>query len=124
VVNSLLSRIQQHGAELAAARQTAPVTIDFSAPAPRPRLDSDDLEGPASDSFEDEPDVLEDFTRAMRRHEGAASRTLPHDLNRLLELAETKVDDLAELEGSELREAALDLALVAARVHAATRSKA
>jgi hypothetical protein len=124
VVSSLLARIEQHAAELVAARQSAPIAIDFSTPAPRPRLDSEDLEGPASDSFEDEPQLLEDFTRAMRRQEGATGRALPRDLNRLLELAETKLDDMTELEGSALREAALDLALVAARVHAASRNKA
>jgi hypothetical protein len=123
VVRSLLSRIEQHGAELEAARQTAPIIVDFSAPPPRAILDSDDLEGPPSDSFDDEPGVLEDFTRAMSRHEGATGRSLPRDLNRLLALAETKLDDMTELEGSALREAALDLAVVAARVHAASRSK-
>jgi hypothetical protein len=124
VVTSLLERVDAHPAELAAARRTAPTVIEFGSMPPRARLDSDELEAPASDRYEDEPDVIEDFTRAMLRHEGAARQDLPRDLNRLLALAETKLDDLTELEGSALREAALDLALVAARVHAASRSKA
>lgn len=123
VVTSLLARFDSHQSELAAARVSTTTVIDFGAPPPRQRLDSDELEDPTSDRYEDEPDVIEDFTRAMRRHESAADRELPRDLNRLLALAETKLDDLTELEGGALREAALDLALIAARVHAASRSK-
>jgi hypothetical protein len=125
VVTSLLARIDAHQGELSAARAAATTVIDFGSPPPRPRLDSDELEDPPSDRFEDEPDVVDDFTRAMRRHESAPrpDGELPRDLNRLLELAETKLDDLTELEGGALREAALDLALIAARVHAASRSK-
>jgi hypothetical protein len=125
VVTSLLARIDAHQGELSAARAAATTVIDFGSPPPRPRLDSDELEDPPSDRFEDEPDVVDDFTRAMRRHESSPrpDGELPRDLNRLLELAETKLDDLTELEGGALREAALDLALIAARVHAASRSK-
>ncbi len=122
VVTSLIARLDAHQTELAAARASATTVIDFGSLPPRPRLDSDELDGPASDRFEDEPDVLDDFTRAMRRHD-SAERELPRDLNRLLALAETKLDDLTELEGGALREAAVDLALIAARVHAASRSK-
>lgn len=127
LVTSLLTRLDAHQGELAAARAAATTVIDFgSPPPPRPRLDSDEIEGPPSDRFGDQPDIVDDFTRAMRRHENAARAdgSLPRDLNRLLALAETKLDDLTELEGSALREAALDLALIAARVHAASRSKA
>jgi hypothetical protein len=126
VVTALLARIDAHQGELSAARAAATTVIDFGSPPPRPRLDSDELDGPPSDPLEDEPDVVDDFTRAMRRHESAArpEGELPRDLNRLLALAETKLDDLTELEGGALREAALDLALIAARVHAASRSKA
>jgi hypothetical protein len=125
VVTVLLARIDAHQGELSAARAVATTVIDFGSPAARPRLDSDELEGPPSDRFDDAPDVVDDFTRAMRRHENAArpNGDLPRDLNRLLALAETKLDDLTELEGGALREAALDLALIAARVHAASRSR-
>jgi hypothetical protein len=126
VVTSLLTRLDAHQSELAAARAAATTVVDFGSLPPRPRLDSDELDDPASDRFEDEPDAIEDFTRAMRRHDSAerAQRELPRDLNRLLALAETKLDDLTELEGGALRDAALDLALIAARVHAASRRKA
>jgi hypothetical protein len=123
VVTSLLARIDAHAAELEAARRATPTIVDFGALPARPRMDSDELEERASDRYADEPDLTEDFTRAMRRHESAARHELPRDLNRLLALAETKLDDLTELEGSALREAAVDLALIAARVHAASRSK-
>lgn len=126
VVTSLLARIDAHQGELSAARAAPTTVIDFGSPPPRPRLDSDELDGPPSDPLEDAPAVVDDFTRAMRRHESAArpDGELPRDLNRLLALAETKLDDLTELEGGALREAALDLALIAARVHAASRSRA
>ena len=126
VVTALLARIDAHAGELNAARAVTTTVIDFGSPAPRPRLDSDELDSPPSDRFDDAPDIVDDFTRAMRRHESAARQDgeLPRDLNRLLALAETKLDDLTELEGGALREAALDLALIAARVHAASRSKA
>jgi hypothetical protein len=123
VVTALLARLDAHRAELDAARPAAPTIIDFGAPPARPRMDSDELDDAASDRYDDEPDVLEDFTRAMRRQDSATRRELPRDLNRLLALAETKLDDLTELDGSALREAALELALIAARVHAASRSK-
>jgi hypothetical protein len=125
IVTSLLTRIDAHQGELSAARAAATTVIDFGAPPPRPRFDSDELDGPPSDRFEDTPDLVDDFTLAMRRHESAArpDGELPRDLNRLLALAETKLDDLTELEGGALREAALDLALIAARVHAASRRK-
>lgn len=123
IVSALLAKVEALRGELEIARTTAPTVVDFGVPPPRPRLDSDELdvdEGPRR--FEGEP-VLEDFTRAMRRQEGNVGTDLPRDLNRLLALAETKLDDLTELEGSALREATLDLALVAARIHAASRSK-
>jgi hypothetical protein len=125
VVTSLVARIDAHQGELSAARATATTVIDFGTPPPRPRLDSDELDEPPSDRFENAPDVVDDFTRAMRRHESAPrpEGELPRDLNRLLALAETKLDDLTELEGGALREAALDLALIAARGHAASRRK-
>lgn len=123
VVTSLLARIDTHQAELEAARHAVPTVIDFGVPPPRARMDSDELDEVPGHRYDDEPDVLEDFTRAMRRHENDARHDLPRDLNRLLALAETKLDDLTELDGSALREAALDLALIAARVHAASRSK-
>ena len=123
VVTSLLARIDAHQGELSAARVASTTVIGVASPPPRPRLDSDELDGPPSDL--DAPDVVDDFTRAMRRHESAArpDGELPRDLNRLLALAETKLDDLTELDGGALREAALDLALIAARVHAASRRK-
>jgi hypothetical protein len=125
VVASLVARIDAHPGELNAARAAATTIIDFGSLPPRPRLDPDELDEPPSDRFEDAPDLVDDFTRAMRRHESEARRDgeLPRDLNRLLALAETKLDDLTELEGGALREAALDLALIAARVHAASRRK-
>jgi hypothetical protein len=57
-----------------------------------------------------------------RRHESGALE-LPRDLNRLLGLAENRLDDLAELEGGALREAAVELAILAGKIHAASREK-
>ena len=120
VVGAALARIEALESELEAARASTPRAVSVSLPAPRPRLDSEDLDSDMRDSA-DEP-ALEDFARAMTRQHPSAS-ALPRDLDRLLALAETKLDDLTELEGGALREAALELALVAARIHAASRAR-
>jgi hypothetical protein len=67
---------------------------------------------------------LTSFTQTMqRRNERDTREAAPRDLNRLLSLAEDKLDDLTELDGSALREAAVELAILAARIHAASREK-
>ena len=122
VIAAMLSRIALLQAELNASPAATPTVVDFSVPVIRARLESEDFDGEGLERADEEPD-LEEFTRAMRRHEREAGATLPRDLNRLLAVAETKLDDLTELEGGALREAALELALVAARIHAASRAK-
>jgi hypothetical protein len=51
---------------------------------------------------------------------GASAET-GRDLNRLLSLAEHKLDDLTELEGAALREAAVELAILAGRIYGASK---
>jgi hypothetical protein len=123
IVNRLLERLDSLQAELAAARTPQPSVISFGSQDFRPRLDSDELdEAPDSGRLDDQPDIA-DFTQIMRRRYESSGEEKPRDVNRLLSLAETKLDDLAELEGGALREAAVDLAILAALIHEASRGK-
>jgi len=123
IVNRLLERLDSLQAELVAAKTPQPSVMNFGAQDFRPRLDSDDLDdAPDSGRLDEQPD-LADFTQIMRRRHESSGLELPRDVNRLLALAETKLDDLAELEGGALREAAVDLAILAALIHEASRGK-
>ena len=76
-------------------------------------------DGRGEDDFD-----LTSFTQTMqRRSEREPGDSATRDLNRLLSQAEDKLDDLTELDGSALREAAVDLAILSARIHAASREK-
>lgn len=120
VVSKLVVRIEQLQAELGAIRTPEPMVVSVEARPPvRPRLDSEDLDEP--DAADDELD-LGAFTLAMQRRFERDPDDAPKDLNRLLAHAESKLDDLTELEGAALREAAIDLALLAARIHGASRT--
>jgi hypothetical protein len=124
IVAQLLSRIDQLQSELDTVKTPEPTVISFSAPLPRPRLDSDELDQPAPDSRDDVDLDLSSFTQSMlRRSERDAREGAPRDLNRLLSQAEDKLDDLTELDGSALREAAVELAILAGKIHAASREK-
>jgi hypothetical protein len=124
IVAKLLARLEQLQAELDAAKTPEPTVVSFSAPLPRPRLDSDDLEPPPRDGRDDDDVDLSTFTQTMQRRSEREPLDAPRDLNRLLSQAEDKLDELTELEGGALREAAVDLAILAAKVHAASREKA
>jgi hypothetical protein len=135
IVNRLLERLDSLQAELDAAKTPPPTAISLLGSGPqqttrratqdfRSRLDSDDLEdAPDSDRLADDQPDIADFTQIMRRRYESSGLELPRDVNRLLSLTETKLDDLAELEGGALREAAVDLAILAALIHEASRGK-
>lgn len=123
IVNRLLERLDSLQAELAAATAPQPALVSFGAQDFRPPLDSDDLEdAPDSGRLDEQPDIAA-FTQIMHRRHDSSRMEPPRDVNRLLSLAETKLDDLAELEGAALREAAVDLAILAALIHEASRGK-
>ena len=124
IVAQLLSRLERLQAELDAAKTPEPTVVSFSATLPRPRLDSDDLDEPVPDSAEDEDFDLTSFTQTMQRRSEREPLEAAHDLERLLAQAEDKLDDLTELDGPALREAAVDLAILAAKIHAASHEKA
>jgi hypothetical protein len=126
VVAELLTRLETVAAELDAAKLPPPTVMSFSgagndAARGRARLDSDS-DADVTHELDDEPDITDFVHAVQRRHESSQSQ-LPADLNRLLELAETKLDDLAELEGVALHDTAIDLAVLAARIDAAARQK-
>src|SRR5258706_10603888 len=94
IVAQLLSRIERLQAELAASKTPEPTVVSSSAPLPRPRLDSDDLEPPSRDSPDEQDFDLSSFTQTMqRRSEREPDDSASRDLNRLLSQAEGKLDD-------------------------------
>lgn len=125
IVAALLARVDELQQQLEATRTPEPTVMSFGAPAGRQRFDSDDsddLDELADPRHDDDGPDLGAFTQTMRRrHEHRASE-LPSDLNRLLGLAETRLDDLAELEGVALRDAAVDLAILAACIYESEKS--
>jgi hypothetical protein len=122
ILLELLKRIDRLQGEVEAAApapRPAPQRVSFVAPPARSRLDSDDLDiAPRGSAVDDDFDLAEFALAMQRRGEGAEPA---RDLNRLLTLAEHKLDDLTELEGAALREAALELAILAARIFGASR---
>jgi hypothetical protein len=124
IVAELLTRLDDLQQQLQAARTPEPTVVNFGAPPlARPRFDSDDLDDePESRRDHDGPD-LGTFTQTMRRRHEHQTAPLPRDANRLLELAEKRLDDLSELEGGALREAAVDLAILAACIYEGEKSR-
>jgi hypothetical protein len=119
VVAQLLIRIEKLQTDLDAAKTPEPTQVSFAALPARPRLDSEDLDEPSPRRADDDDFVLADFAQTMQRR--GASAEPARDLNRLLSLAEQKLDDLTELEGAALREAAVELAILAGRIYGASR---
>jgi hypothetical protein len=122
IVVQLLACIDKLQAELAVAKTPEPTQVSFLAPPPRPRLDSDDLDEPAQRRTRDDELELATFAEAMQRRSSNAGTEPAKDLNRLLSLAEQKLDDLTELEGAGLREAAVELAILAGRIYGASKA--
>jgi len=124
IVAQLLARIERLQAELEAAKTPEPTQVSFVSPVPRPPLDSEDLEESSRRGGEDDDDFdLAGFTQTMQRRSDEAAAEPPRDLERLLSMAEHKLDDLTELEGPALREAALELAILAGRIYGVSRAK-
>ena len=123
IVAELLSRIQHLQGELEAAKTPEPMVVSFAAPLPRPPLDSDDLDAPLRSRADEDDFDLAGFTQTMQRRSEREAEGPARDLDRLLTLAEDKLDDLSELEGGALREAAVELAILAGRIYAASRSR-
>jgi len=124
IVAQLLARIERLQLELQAAKTPEPTQVSFASPVPRPPLDSEDLdESPRRGGKDDDDFDLAGFTQTMQRRNDEAAAEPPRDLERLLSMAEHKLDDLTELEGPALREAALELAILAGRIYGVSRAK-
>jgi hypothetical protein len=123
IVVQLLGRIEKLQADLDAARTPEPTQVTFAPLPPRPRLDSDDLDEAHGRRVDDDDSELTGFAQKMQRHSATSSAEPMRDLNRLLTQAEQKLDDLSELEGAALREAAIELAILAGRIYGASKSR-
>jgi hypothetical protein len=106
-----------------AAKAPEPTQVSFAPPPPRLRLDSDDLDEPQRHRIDDDDSELTGFAQTMQRHSATSGAEPTRDLNRLLTQAEQKLDDLTELEGGALREAAIELAILAGRIYGASRTR-
>lgn len=123
IVAQLLARLEKLQTELAAAKTAEPTQVSVALPLPRPRLDSDDLDDAPRRTRNDEESELAGFAETMQRRSANATTEPARDLNRLLSQAEHKLDDLTELEGAALREAAVELAILAGRIYAASKGR-
>ena len=122
IVAELLTRLDKQQSELDAVAAPGPLQVTFVAPPARPRMDSDELDPPPRQREDDDELDLASFAQSMQRRGQSAAHDAPRDLERLLTLAENKVDDLAELEGPTLREAAVELAILAGRIYGASKT--
>jgi hypothetical protein len=120
VVTELLARIEQLQSEVA-NNQTSPAVIKVAVPMPRPLLDSDDFPDCHGDLLDDDLEALTRFARAMRRKAELAQPSGAQNMERLLQQAEDQLDEMSETEGVSLRDAAVELALLAARIYALSR---
>jgi hypothetical protein len=123
IVAQLLAQLERLQRELDAAKTPEPLVVSFAAPVPRPRLDSDELDEPRRVGKDDDDFDLAFFTQTMQRRSDDAPAEPARDLERLLTLAEHKLDDLTELDGAALREAAVELAILAGRIYGISRAK-
>jgi hypothetical protein len=126
IVAQLLAHIERLQGELDTAKTPEPLVVNFAtaSPGPRRRLDSDEeLDGPRRVGKDDDDFDLVGFTQTMQRHSDDAPAEPARDLERLLTMAESKLDDLTELDGSALREAAVELAILAGRIYGVSRAK-
>ena len=121
IVTQLLAHIEKLQTEIEAAKTPEPTLVSFVPSPPRAPLDSDDLDERAPNRGEDDDFDLTGFVQTMQRRSDSAGAEPARDLNRLLTLAEHKLDDLTELEGAALREAAVELAILAARIHGVSK---
>jgi len=118
-VAQLLARIEKLQGELESPKLPEPTQVSFATLPARSRLDSEDLDEPGRLRGADDDSELTDFAQTMQRR--GASTEPGRDLNRLLSLAEQKLDDLTELEGAALRDAAVELAILAGRIYGASK---
>jgi len=121
IVAQLLGRLEKLQAELEAAKTPEPTQVSFAPPPPRPRLDSDDLDEPQRRRIDDDDSELAGFAQTMQRRSATSATEPARDLERLLTLAEQKLDDLTEVDGVALREGAVELAILAGRIYGASK---
>ncbi len=116
IVAQLLSRLEQQQAtlELAKTASGGAAARSWSA---QPGADDEDscVRAPR----ETRESRLAAFIRLMQRHDEQRRGRAARDLDRLLSLAEDKLDDLGELDGAALREGAIELALLASEMYTA-----
>ncbi len=121
VVTELLAHMERLQAQ--ASPNRAPCSaIKIAAPLPRAPLDSSDLPERSRDSDDDDTEALLRFTRIFSRRAERAHSNGPRNIERLLQQAEERLDEMSEGDGIVQREAAVELALLAAEIYAISRA--
>jgi len=120
IVTELLAHIERLQSEVA-SNQSSPTVIKVAVPLPRPPLDSDDFPEPHGHRLDDDLEALARFTRALRRKAELTQPRGAQSMERLLQQAEDQLDEIGETEGVSLRDAAVELALLAARIYSLSR---
>lgn len=120
VVTELITHIERLHTERA-SNQAPQSVISVAVPLPRPALHSEDLDERRWDSVDDDLEDLNRFARALRRKAECRQASAPQDIERLLQQAEDRLDEMSEADGVALRDAAVELAFLAARVYSLSR---
>jgi hypothetical protein len=121
VVEELVAHIEQLRAERA-SNLLPPSMVTGAGPLPSFPFDWGDHPECEPDPLDDDSEALNRFTRALRHKAERSDPSGPNDMERLLQQAEDTLDEMSEADGVALRDAAVELALLAARIYAVSRS--
>jgi hypothetical protein len=121
VVAELVAHIEQLQAKLA-SNPLPPSMVTGQRPLPSFPLDWGDPPERQPDPLDDDSETLNRFTRALRHKAERSEPSGPGDMERLLQQAEDTLDEMSEADGAALRDATLELALLAARIYAVSSS--
>jgi len=121
VVAELVAHIEQLQAK-PASNPLPPSMVTGQRPLPSFPLEWGDPPERQPDPLDDDSEALNRFTRALRHKAERSEPSRPGDMERLLQQAEDTLDEMNEADGVALRDATLELALLAARIYAVSRS--
>ena len=121
VVTELMAHIERLQSKPASNQAPQKSVITVALPMPRPPLDSDDFPEPHAEPLEDDLEAITRFSRALRRKAESAQPRGARSMERLLQQAEDQLDEMSEADGVSLRDAAVELALLAARIYSLSR---
>lgn len=120
VVTELVAHIERLRAELSCS-QVPQSAVNVAVPLPRAAFDSEDFPERSRDPRDDDAEALGHFTRVLCRRAERSQCSRVRDMERLLQQAEDRLDEMNEADGVALRDAAVELALLAASMYSLSR---